>query len=119
MPQIPFQSQKPNPMNPNVLDVTVDEVFACKNSVKIIDVREQSEWVGELGHIAEAKLLTLGTLPQQMSQVPRDEVVVFVCRSGGRSAQATAFAKQSGYEHVFNMKGGMLEWNRRSLPIAK
>ncbi len=106
-------------MNPNVIEVTVEDVFACKSGVCIVDVREHDEWIGELGHIAEAKLLTLGSLPNELSQIPQDEVVVFVCRSGARSARATAFAKQSGYEHVFNMKGGMLEWNKCNLPVTK
>lgn len=32
-----------------------------------------------------------------------------VCRSGGRSGQATLFLQSHGYD-VQNMSGGMLEW---------
>ena len=118
MPKVPFQSQKPNPMNPNVMDVTVEDVFACKDRVQIVDVREIHEWDGEYGHITEASHIILGTLPQKLSQVSPDEVVVFVCRSGGRSAQAAMYAKQNGYDHAFNMKGGMIEWTRQNLPTT-
>lgn len=118
MSKIPFQSQTANPANPNVIDVTVDDVFACKGKVCIVDVREPHEWVGEYGHIAEAKHIVLSTLPQNLSQISPDDVVVFVCRSGGRSAQAANFAKQNGYAHAFNMKGGMIEWTKRNLPTA-
>ena len=118
MPKVPFQSQKPNPMNPNVIDVTVEDVFTCKDCVRIVDVREIHEWEGEYGHIAEASHIILGTLPQKLTQLSPDEVIVFVCRSGGRSAQAAMYAKQNGYAQAFNMKGGMIEWTRQNLPTT-
>ena len=118
MSKVPFKSQTPNPMNPNVIDVTVDDVFACKDKVSIVDVREPQEWIGEYGHIAEAKHIVLNTLPQNLPQISPDEVVVFVCRSGNRSAQATYFAKQNGYTDAFNMKGGMVEWTKKNLPTT-
>lgn len=108
-----FNSLKPNPNLPQIYDVSPDEVRQKIGKIKIIDVRRPDEWTGELGHIAEAELITLDTLPNRIHEIPQDQTVVFVCRSGGRSAQATAFALENGYTTVFNMHGGMLEWNAK------
>lgn len=106
-----FKSQTPNPNFSQVLDVSAEEVQKNLQKVKVIDVRKPDEWVGELGHIAAATLVTLDTLPFRLAEIPKDQNVVFVCKSGGRSAQATSYALENGYKTVFNMKGGMLEWN--------
>ena len=108
---IPFATADSNPDIPHVNDVRAEEVHEKKDFVNVIDVREVDEFTGELGHIPGAKLVVLNTLPQHLEEIPRDATVVFVCRSGGRSARATAFVLDQGFEHVYNMKGGMLRWN--------
>jgi rhodanese-related sulfurtransferase len=114
-----FTSAKPNPNLAIVQDITVDELSQKLEAAHLIDVRRSDEYTGELGHIKGTKLLTLDTLPEHLESLPKDEPIVFVCRSGGRSAQATAFALQNGFQHVFNMQGGMLKWNELGLPIEK
>jgi rhodanese-related sulfurtransferase len=111
---IQFRSQTPNPNIPEVDDVSVEEVNEKKSQLRLIDVRRPDEWVGELGHIAEAELMTLDTLPQRLSELSKDESIVFICRSGARSAQAAAFAKENGFSTVYNMRGGMIDWNNKN-----
>lgn len=108
-----------NPHFPEVQDVTPAQVKKAQSDVTIIDVRENDEWNAELGHIDSAQLINLGNLPNQTAAVPKNKPVVFVCRSGGRSAKAASFFKQQGYTHVYNMKGGMILWNQLGLPISQ
>jgi hydroxyacylglutathione hydrolase len=82
-------------------------------------VREPDEYTGELGHAPNTKLMVLNTLPDQLQNIPTEKPIVFLCRSGGRSAQACAFAAQHGVKNVYNMRGGMLLWNQMKLPIEK
>jgi sulfur dioxygenase len=42
---------------------------------------------------------------------------VTVCRVGMRSATAAAILTGLGCEQVWNLKGGMIEWNDARLPI--
>jgi rhodanese-related sulfurtransferase len=35
---------------------------------------------------------------------------VFICRSGNRSMQACLFLQSQGIENVYNLKGGMNDW---------
>lgn len=117
MSNIAFNSSEQNPSHPEVLDVSPQEVLEKKKDLVIFDVRQQDEFVGELGHIPGARLLVLDTLPAKLAEVPKDKTVVFVCRSGGRSGKATAYALGQGYKTVYNMKGGMLLWNDLQLPV--
>ncbi|HVK61489.1 MAG TPA: rhodanese-like domain-containing protein [Bdellovibrionales bacterium] len=116
---VSFSSQTENPNMPGVLDISPEELAQKLDSVHIIDVRRPEEYTGELGHIKGSTLIVLDTIPMNIDSIPKDEPVVFICKGGGRSAQATAFAKQSGCQHVFNMTGGMLLWNKLALPVNK
>ena len=116
---ISFSSVSDNPDLPGIVDVTPNELLEKAERVHIIDVRRTDEFTDNLGHIAGARLIVLDTLPDHIETLPKDEPIVFVCRSGGRSARATAFAKDQGFQHVFNMKGGMLLWNSQGLPVER
>lgn len=110
-----FTSAETNPELDMVQDVSPDEVNAKINGLTIVDVRSSEEYVGELGHIPNSKLVTLDTLMDHIDDIPKEKTVVFICRSGRRSANATAIAKDNGFESVYNMKGGMLLWNEMGL----
>lgn len=87
---------------------------------KIIDVRRPDEFVGELGHVPGASLMTLESeLESGLKSLPKDATYVFVCRSGGRSGNATQIAQSMGFKSVYNMKGGMLAWNEFGFSTEK
>lgn len=82
---------------------------------KVVDVRSRAEldFVGRIPGSVEIELKSYpGMSPnpnfvQQLTQkVPRDAVVMFVCRSGGRSHDAAIAAKQAGYGAAFNVLEG-------------
>jgi glyoxylase-like metal-dependent hydrolase (beta-lactamase superfamily II)/rhodanese-related sulfurtransferase len=79
-------------------------------SVQILDVREPDEFDGPLGRIPEARLIPLGDLARRAGELVQERPIVTVCRAGGRSAQATVILRQSGFEAVANLSGGMLRW---------
>ena len=115
-----FTSRTKNPDFEGVYDISPEELARCPVAgVSMIDVREPAEYVGELGHISGAELIPLATIPERIESLSKEKPVVFVCRSGGRSARATAYAQSAGFEHVYNMKGGMLLWNSLGLPVVK
>ena len=108
---VQFETQEQNLHYPTVMDIEPMELVDKKDQVALIDVRQPDEFTSDLGHIPEAKLIVLDTLPEHIQEIPKDKTVVFICRSGGRSAKATAWAKENGFEHVYNLKGGMILWN--------
>ncbi len=113
---VQFETKEDNLHYEGVSDIDPRELAKKKDQVVLIDVRQPEEFTGDLGHIPGAKLIALDTLPDRLDEVPKDKTVVFVCRSGGRSARATAYALESGMQNVYNLKGGMILWNELHLP---
>jgi rhodanese-related sulfurtransferase len=72
-----------------------------------LDVRELDEF--DAGHAPQALHIPLSSVPDHLSELARDQVIVCVCRSGGRSARAAAFLVQQGFD-ARNLTGGMLAW---------
>jgi len=44
---------------------------------------------------------------------------IVVCRSGVRSTTAAAILEGMGFEQVYNLKGGMVDWNDKRLPVER
>lgn len=114
-----FKTKAPNPYFSDVSDVSPQEVFDHAAQLRLIDVRETSEYTDELGHAAQSELIVLGTLPDKLKSISQDKPIVFICRSGGRSAKAAAYAQQQGFTEVYNMQGGMMLWNQMALPVER
>lgn len=107
-------------MNDGVPEVTVQKVYENLGKVRLVDVRRPDEFNNELGHIQGAELVTLGPdLAKFLETQERSQEIVFVCRSGGRSGQATVESQKLGYKYTANMIGGMLMWNELRYPTVK
>jgi rhodanese-related sulfurtransferase len=114
-----FETARPNAEVFEVNDIEPQELWQKREAVAIIDVRRPEEYTGELGHIPGAKMIVLDTLPDCLADIPRDKSVVFVCRSGARSARATTWALSEGFQSVYNLKGGMLNWQKNNMEVVK
>jgi rhodanese-related sulfurtransferase len=81
----------------------------------LLDVREDDEW--DAGHAANALHVALSSVPDVLGDLPRDRVIVCVCRSGGRSARAGNFLTEQGFD-VVNLEGGMTAWRDSGLELV-
>lgn len=89
-------------------------------SFELIDVRRPEEFCDPLGHIPGARLVTLGPdLMRFLNEANKANEIIFVCRSGGRSGQATALSRDAGFTKTANLVGGMLRWNELGLPTDR
>jgi adenylyltransferase/sulfurtransferase len=77
-------------------------------SIMLVDVREEFEY--DIARIDGATLVPLRELSARLGEMPRDKEIVVMCKSGSRSAQATAFLRQQGFADVFNLAGGIDAW---------
>ena len=87
----------------------------------VLDVREPTEYHGPLGHIAGSVLIPLRELAARAAELDphRERRIVAVCRSGVRSTTAAAILVGMGFERVYNLKDGMVDWNDRKLPVER
>jgi rhodanese-related sulfurtransferase len=94
-------------------------VASPKKAVRVVDVREPSEFNDELGHIPGAELVPLGTLGARAASWDREEELVVVCRSGARSRRAASTLAGMGFRRVMDMEGGMRAYSAARLPVER
>ena len=108
----------------SVRQLSALEVEAARGAADaplLLDVREPEEWTGELGHVPGAVLVPLKDLPGRAGELERWKHghVIAICRAGVRSTTAAAILTGLGFEHVSNLKGGMVDWNDQGLPVER
>ena len=81
----------------------------------LVDVRQPGEYTQ--GHIPGSKLIPLDELESNLAKLPVEKDIFFYCRSGARSQAAAIISLDSGHplQKVYNLIGGMLGWDGRSL----
>ncbi|MBN1311153.1 MAG: rhodanese-like domain-containing protein [Anaerolineae bacterium] len=82
----------------------------------ILDVRTVEEW--EEYHIPDSTLIPLDQLEIRVNEVPRDQEVVVVCRSGNRSRQGRGILENAGFTEVSSMQGGIQRWASEGYPVV-
>ena len=100
-----------------MLEIEIDPVNAQKwidEGALIIDVREPIEWIA--GHAPDVTHIPLGFVEQNLANLPRDQKVIVICRSGKRSLQATLAMREVGV-NAYNLAGGMQAWQSAGLPV--
>jgi sulfur dioxygenase len=87
----------------------------------LLDVREEEEFNGELGHIRGGIRIPLRELPERAGELApfKDREIVAICRVGVRSTTAAAILTGLGFERACNLKGGMLDWNDAHMPVER
>jgi hydroxyacylglutathione hydrolase len=75
----------------------------------VLDWRRASEHAA--GAIRGAHNVAHTRLLDRIDEIPRDRPILVHCRSGGRSAYATAMLRRAGFDAA-NVAGGMLAWEQ-------
>jgi rhodanese-related sulfurtransferase len=94
--------------------VDANDLMSSTSSLIIVDVREDSEYCGELGHIPGAYSYpwNSGVFQDSYKDYSHDAKLLIVCRSGYRSNAAAKFLDSKGYLHVYDMLGGTIAWKK-------
>jgi rhodanese-related sulfurtransferase len=95
---------------------TVQDLHA-DDEVVVVDVRQPVEYAA--GRIPGARLIPLDELPNRLDEVPEDQRVVVVCRSGNRSSSAQRLLADEGFDNVHNMLGGMIAWEGAGYDVER
>jgi rhodanese-related sulfurtransferase len=84
---------------------SADYAQLVKDGAIILDVRTPGEYAG--GHIKGSKNIPLQSLQQNLSEIPKDKVIITCCASGMRSGSAKSILLSSGFKEVHNGGGWM------------
>jgi rhodanese-related sulfurtransferase len=81
----------------------------------LLDVRENDEWTA--GHAPAAVHIPMSEISGRLGELPQDDNLFVICRSGGRSARVTAYLNANGWDAV-NVDGGMRTWADTGRPLV-
>ncbi|QLE72922.1 rhodanese-like domain-containing protein [Streptomyces rectiverticillatus] len=94
-------------------------VDALSSEDFLLDVREADEWAA--GHAEGALHIPMSDFVARFGELtekaPDGARINVICRSGGRSAQVTAYLVQQGLDAV-NVAGGMQDWEAAGRPVV-
>ena len=95
--------------------ITIGDVDELEDPV-LLDVREIDEY--EAGHAPDTVLYPMASLPDAVAGLPTDRPILCICRTGARSANATAFLRERGLDAI-NLEGGMKAWAAFGLDVVR
>lgn len=100
------------------IDVAAAAARIQGQQITVLDVREPSEFA--TGVIQGAVLMPLGQVKKRVGELAafKDQPMLVVCGSGGRSAAAIKLLSNYGFTRMQNIKGGMDAWRRAKLPVV-
>ena len=85
----------------------------------VIDIREEKDF--QKGHILNAMHLPLGLFESKLNKLEKhkSKPIILSCNTGKQSDRACAILVKNGYEKIFNLKGGVSNWQAANLPLTK
>jgi rhodanese-related sulfurtransferase len=85
----------------------------------MIDMREDKDY--REGHIINAFHAPASKLDNYTGKLEkyRDQPLIVYCRSGQRSTAVCSKLRKQGFESVYNLKGGVLAWQKAELPLNR
>ena len=85
----------------------------------VLDVREQGEFAQ--GHIPNARHIPVGELARRSNELEKFKTrpLIVYCASGGRSSNAIATLKKAGFDKLYNLRGGIYEWEKAGQPMSR
>ncbi|MCO4763378.1 MAG: hypothetical protein KC502_17810 [Myxococcales bacterium] len=85
---------------------------------RLIDVRQPAE-LQQTGYVPQAENVPLGQLMQTAATWPREQPLVIMCASGGRSGRAVMALANAGFSVASSLEGGIYGWRAAGLPTVK
>ncbi|MFZ9046463.1 MAG: rhodanese-like domain-containing protein [Cyclobacteriaceae bacterium] len=97
------------------IDVATFKKMRRAGDVTILDVRSRGEQ--QSGVINGQRNLNVmdPAFKEKLSKMDKEKLYLVYCRSGSRSARACRIMTKSGFEKVYNLKGGYLAWEREEV----
>ena len=84
-----------------------------------VDVRGEGDY--EKGHLPNARHLPATDLERRSTELEkfRARPLILYCNSGATAAKGITTLKKAGFEKLFNLRGGLYEWEKAGYPITR
>jgi adenylyltransferase/sulfurtransferase len=104
---------------PEIMPADLKDRLDAGDVPLLVDVREPFEaTIADLPERGQLRIPT-GEFADRFEEIARDRDVVVYCRSGARSEWAAKVLLEHGYDRVWNLRGGILQWRVDVDPSVK
>ena len=86
-----------------------------RSGATFLDVRTRAEW--DEAHVPKSLSIPLDELETRLDELPRDEDLVVVCRTGVRAKEGVSVLRQAGFTRVTCLSGGLQAWSASGYPL--
>lgn len=107
----PFAITAQNCHSATLLETPEFKQHISSENIQLLDVRTGMEYSS--GHIEGAVLANVmnkSRFQETIKTLDKDKPVYIYCRSGSRSKTAAQLLCESGFNQVYDLKGGFLTW---------
>ena len=100
------------------MDVLEFSKKITESGVVILDVRTPDE-ISE-GFIEGALIIDFqgSNFASEIASLNKDATYAVYCRSGNRSGKAIKIMQDGGFQNLFNLNGGILDWVQAGMPLT-
>lgn len=84
-----------------------------------LDLRDGADF--KQGHIVDSLNIPAARLAERAAELEkyRERPIILVCKMGQHSGAAGKQLRTLGFEKIYKMAGGMMEWGNQQLPLVK
>jgi rhodanese-related sulfurtransferase len=97
--------------------IELQNLLAAQPGLAVLDVRTPVEFAEV--HVPQARNIPLDQLQPGAVQVPKDQAVYLLCRSGQRATKAAEKLAKLGFAEPIVVEGGTLAWMAANLPVTR
>lgn len=92
-----------------------DAVYGKDMNVQLVDVRTASEYT--VSHLKDAQniCVTNNDFQEKVKTLDKNEPVYVYCKKGGRSARAAKILAEMGFKKIYDLQGGITNWEEKGL----
>jgi rhodanese-related sulfurtransferase len=92
-----------------------DAVYGKNADVQLLDVRTQEEYGAS--HLKDAQniCVTNNDFEEKVKKLDKNKPVYVYCKKGGRSAEAAKILSDMGFKQVYDLQGGITNWEEKGL----
>lgn len=109
-------TRKVEQLNPYDVQEMLDE---NKDGTIVLDVREPWEYHGDTGHVKDSLFIPMGEIPDKLDHLRKiaTKNIAIICNSGNRSHSVCQYLQENGFENVYNIRGGIIQWHLSGLEV--
>lgn len=95
------------------------KTFLNENDVTLVDLRTPKEF--NSGHIENAINVNFlsSEFEKDIQKLDTTKTIVIYCRSGNRSRKSVAKLVEAGFDDIYDLKGGVLNWKKKGQELVK